>query len=161
MGIFKKKRQIQPMEQPVMPVFPDIPENDMNSDDNEFSTYEPTIADIKNQVSGDENFAIPERKRPILRPSINKNDFKFEENSPSEQSFSFDEEKPIFVRMDNYKEALKHLKNLKEKIEDAQNVLAELDSIREEEEIKIEEWRKELQNIKEKMLSIDKHLFEV
>ena len=31
MGIFKKKRQIQPMEQPVMPVFPDIPENDIDA----------------------------------------------------------------------------------------------------------------------------------
>lgn len=154
MGLFSKKKQGETQtfssEQQDLQEFPDIPEMADDSEDFQFSTYEPAIADIKNQVSNEE--VIQERKQKV-KPVMAKPD------SNTTQLFS-EAEKPVFVRMDSYKEALKHLKALNEKIESAQGILVELESIREEEEKKIDEWKQELNNIKERMLSIDKQLFE-
>ena len=162
MGLFNKKKsgetQSFSSQQPVMPEFPDVPELEENAEDQEFqfSTYEPSIADIKNQVDSDDFSVPPEREHTIKHTMTNK----YESASSKENQISFSEEKPVFVRMDNYKEALKQLKSLKEKIDTAQNLLSELDSVREEEERKLEEWRRELSSIKEKILSVEKQLFE-
>ena len=164
MGLFSKKRQLSSMdseaEKPTLPEFPDIPEN-FENEGNE-STYESTIADIKNEVSkNDDDFEIPVR-RPLIRPNM-ANQSSVEDNKFDDfpKAPAFDEEKPLFIKINQYKDALKHLEELKTKIEDAENVLRELESVREEEEKKIEQWKKDLHSVKEKLLSIDKSLFEV
>ncbi len=162
MGLFSSKKKVQlasdneedMASRPVMPDFPDIPDN---MDQEEEVGYEPSIADIKNEVSrDDDNFDIPERK-PMIRPKLApKMDEIFSDRIPS-----FDDEKPLFIKIDQYKDALKHLELLKSKIDDAEGLLKELDSVREEEEKKIEQWKADLNSVKEKLLAIDKSLFEV
>ncbi|GEM_PF-2442084 len=81
------------------------------------------------------------------------------------QSFNkrmnLDEDKPLFIRIDNYKKAMSMLDALKEKLTDAEDVLKGLEEVRSQEELKLETWKRDIQGLKEKLLSIDKELFEV
>jgi len=150
MGLFSKKKKEESISPPLprMPNFgynqpPELPEF---PDDSEMH-YEPTIADIKNEVGkdDDEAFEIPESDTSESR-SIH----------PRELS-----DKPIFVKIDAYKEVLHSLDMLKVKISDAEEILRSLEDVRTEEEEKLSKWKKGLQDIKEKLLSINEELFEV
>ncbi len=165
MGLFGKKKRESPsdseavdnqMPQPVLPEFPDIPEN-FDDESSQFPGYGPSITDIRDEVTKEEEFTVPERK-PAIGPKMSQQAAKTVE-SPRFELFA--SEKPLFIKVTNYKEALKHLDMLKTKVGDAESILREIGSIREEEEKKIEEWRRDLNSVKEKLLSVDKYLFEV
>ena len=70
-------------------------------------------------------------------------------------------EKPLFVKIDKYKSALNAIDNLKVKIREAEGVLSEINSVRQQEAQKLDEWRKDLRDIRERLLTIDQNLFEV
>ncbi len=175
MGLFgsktKKKEEEKPLftlnsqpyqsqtESPELPEFPSPPEE--GDSFSEFPTYEPTISDIKKEVRGetDEEYNIPVRnhglsgKKMVGASSAASLDYSKE--------FEFKEEKPLFVRIDAYKEVMHSLHALKAKLEDAEQLFRALEEIKAQEQDKLDEWKKDLQNIKEKLISIDKDLFEV
>ena len=159
MSLFSKKKNKEDLRRammppkPELPEFPDIPEDDESDD---FSTYEATISDIKNEVDRDESFDVPKRDSKSRHVMMDKKESKIEE-FPSRQ---FDDDKPMFVQIDKYKEAMKHMEALAKKIGDAEGILDKLDQIRSQEEQKIDEWKKDLASIKDKLLSIDRELFE-
>jgi len=162
MGLFSKKKSKEELRQammmppvPELPEFPDLPEE---SDSSEFPSYEPTIADIKNEVEREDNgFDIPRRYSGI-KPKVMSADLPKEgEDFPTRQFY--DEEKPVFVKIEKYKEAMKHMDLLAKKMADADDILNKLEDIRSKEEQKIEDWKKDLSIIKEKLLAIDKELF--
>ncbi len=68
--------------------------------------------------------------------------------------------KPIFVEIDDYKEALEKIENIKNKIKDAEQVLDEITRLKQEEDHQLESWRRDIENIKEKLLDVDQKLFE-
>ena len=157
MGIFSRKtRQNSIPISPPLPKMPnfnnsdDLPEFPDTSEDDDSLHYEPTIADIKNEVGKDEEdeeFEIPEAEsRPTRRDMSPKRELS---------------DKPIFVKIDTYKEVLHNIDMLKVKINDAEEILRNLEDVRTEEEEKLTQWKKDLQDIKEKLLSIDSELFEV
>ena len=146
---------------PVLPEFPDIPDLEEQED----AVYESSIADIKNEVSRDDDIDMLQRQS-FFKPKLADVQAQEQMNvSFSRQSTKqipvFDEEKPLFIRINKYKEALKYLDELKAKLADAEDLFRELDSIRDEEEKKIEQWKRDLNSVKEKLLAIDKSLFEV
>ena len=150
-----------------LPEFPSIP--DENELDAEFPKYESSVADIKNAVNkgNEDEFTIPIRSPPLN----NKNMFGATMNPPPNFNFNvpeniikkpvMDQNKPLFVKMDKYKEAMKVLDELKLKIDDAEILIKSIEDIKSEEEAKLQAWKKDLQNIKEKLNSIDNDLFEV
>ncbi|HIH25258.1 hypothetical protein J4476_05460 [Candidatus Woesearchaeota archaeon] len=153
MGLFTKKKQDQSQSNggdlPELPDFPDMHDQSMHEDVLEFPSYEPTISDIKNEVDKEDDFEVPQRERPVqqnTRPSMQKN---------------MDDEKPLFVQIDKYKDVLRSIEVLKAKLANAEDLLKGLDELKTKEEQKIEEWKQDVQNMKERLLSIDQELFEV
>lgn len=72
-----------------------------------------------------------------------------------------DETKPIFVKIEKYKTALDLIDQIKSKISEAEKILTDVENIKVNEDKELENWKSELQDIKEKLLSVDKNLFEV
>lgn len=132
MGLFSKKRS----EELELPKFPDLPEEPS------FPSYEPEFAD--KEESPDE-FGIPQRnERPMFEP--------VERRSI---------EKPVFVKIEQYREALDNIEAIKTKVREAEELLSRLDQLRSQEDKELQNWHENIGRIKDKLLSVDKKLFEV
>ena len=160
MGLFSRKKSKEELRQAMMPPRPELPEfpDFQDEDSSELPSYEPTIADIKNEVEReDSSFEIPKRDS-MVRPKITSANIPNESEELSSRQY-YDEEKPVFVKIEKYKEAMKHMDLLAKKMTDAEDILNKLEDIRSKEEQKIEEWKRDLSTVKEKLLAIDKELF--
>lgn len=168
MGLFTKKKEEQkrpsdqvqvqkPAEtqQPSFPTFPDEIEAP------EFPTYEPTINEIKNEVEKglDEEIEIPVREKNFSPKRLANVSVNAEEGRTSRKEVSG--EKPLFVQIERYKDVLHTLDAIRLKLQDAEELLRAFEHIKVEEDEKLGAWKRDLQNIKDKLLSIDKDLFEV
>ncbi|MBU2589952.1 MAG: hypothetical protein KKA65_05015 [Nanoarchaeota archaeon] len=72
-----------------------------------------------------------------------------------------DEEKPLFVKIDKYREVISTMNQIKSKLKDADEILAELNKIKQQEDNEIETWHSDLETIKGKLMAIDRALFEL
>ena len=70
------------------------------------------------------------------------------------------EKKPLFIKVDKYEEAIHVLNSVKDKLNEASNILNELRQIRRDEDSQLEGWTDHLNMVKEKLTDIDKILFE-
>ncbi len=134
MGLFTKKRS----EELELPKFPDLPEEPS------FPSYEQEFA---GQEESPDEFGIPERKsmeRPMFEP--------VERRSI---------EKPVFVKIEQYREALDNIEAIKTKVHEAEELLSRLDQLRAQEDKELQNWHDNIGRIKDKLLSVDKKLFEV
>lgn len=76
-----------------------------------------------------------------------------EELSPGEQ--------PVFVKLDRYKEAMQQLQVMKQQMKEVETVLTRLEDIRKREENELGIYRDHLNMLKDRLLELDKKLFEV
>lgn len=161
MGLFSKKRKEEalttaktPENLPELPEFPEMHDEELQEDVLEFPSYEPTIKDIKGEVGKeDEEFEVPKRESRL--------DHRVQSSAPAFSKTSIDDEKPLFVQIDKYKDVLRSLEVLKAKVADVEDLLKGLEELKQKEEEKLQEWKEDVQSIKEKLLSIDQELFEV
>lgn len=156
MGLFTKKKQDQSQSNnggdlPELPEFPDMHDSSMHEDVLEFPSYEPTIKDIKDEVDKEDDFDVPQRERAMPQA----------QQRNSQQKMGMNDEKPLFVQIDKYKDVLRSIEVLKAKLANAEDLLKGLDELKSKEEQKIEEWKQDVQNMKERLLTIDQELFEV
>ena len=172
----QQQSRLQNMDHlPTLPEFPAL-------DDDLSMGHDQTMADIKREVGKgiSDDMTIPLRNPGLFSKTMASASVEpmhdldlpsdlMDFDSPSVHSpsvdlkkrSSFDEDKPLFIRIDNYKKAIMTLDLLKQKLNDAEDVLKELDQVRVQEEQKLETWKKNIQSVKEKLLFIDKELFEV
>ena len=136
MGLFSKKRS----EELEMPKFPDLPEEPS------FPSYEPQFA---KEESPDE-FGIPQRQSSFEA----REQPRFE---PEHRQI----EKPIFVKIEQYREALDSIDAIKTKVHEAEELLSRLDQLRSQEDKELQNWHDNVNRIKDKLISVDKKLFEV
>ncbi|MCG2717515.1 MAG: hypothetical protein L6408_01600 [Nanoarchaeota archaeon] len=66
----------------------------------------------------------------------------------------------LFVKIERYRNALAKMEHIKDKIMEAERVLANLDEMKRQEDQEITKWHQDLSLIKNKLLSVDKGLFE-
>jgi len=66
----------------------------------------------------------------------------------------------LFVQIDRYKEAMARMENIKDKIIEAENVLKDLEELKLQENDDLIKWHQDLDIIKNKILAVDKTLFE-
>ena len=183
MGLFSHNPKGEvPKKQPLprLPDFPEMPHPPIGEEKRslpEFPSYEPTIREIKQEVAGSARpfptqspVMIPSRV-PLQRPTIaaprpvvpsvitpfSRPSF----SSPPAMAASRVEDKPLFVRIDDYKVALDALNGLKEKLKEAEALLSSVTELRQQEEQHLQKWQQELQALKSKLLTIDHTLFEV
>ncbi len=71
-----------------------------------------------------------------------------------------EKEMPIYVRIEEYRDVLDVVNMLKNKLEEAKNVLAKLNELKNEEDIELERWENGLAAVERKIQFIDKTLFE-
>ena len=69
-------------------------------------------------------------------------------------------EKPLFVRIEKYRDVVETLKKLKGRLSDADSILDKLNHLKEEEERELASWHGDLEKIRNQLLDIDKKLFE-
>ena len=96
--------------------------------------------------------------------NINLPEMKEEVSSVSDFNFSSKDEKgkkQIFVKMDNYKEALETVDKIREKIKDADVILNDLRNMKEKEDQHIQKWHSDLEVIKEKLGRMDQILYDI
>jgi len=66
----------------------------------------------------------------------------------------------LFVKMERYKDALAKMDHIKEKITEAEKILKKLDEIKRQEDEELSRWHQDLEIIKNKILAVDKGIFE-
>ena len=71
-----------------------------------------------------------------------------------------EEKSPVFVKIDEYKKILDVIDNLKKQIQTVHETIAEIRTLREEEEQGLEEWEDHIADVQRKVSIIDRTLFE-
>ena len=69
-------------------------------------------------------------------------------------------EKPLFVKVEKYRDVVETLKKLKARLNDADTILSKLGQLREEEDRELSAWQGDLEKIRSQLLDIDRKLFE-
>jgi hypothetical protein len=67
---------------------------------------------------------------------------------------------PIFVRIDEYKDVLDVMHMIKNKIEEAKEILGRVNELKNEEDAELELWNTGLEEVERKIVFVDKILFE-
>lgn len=141
MGLFSsKKKEVVKNELPPLK-FPDLPQQ---------SGF-PKFPESKGEIHPSEANAIKQAVAPVPRPQQAAMEF---------PSNGMQEEKPLFVKVEKYKEVMATLDELKERLQNAGEILTELNKIKNKEETEMQSWQADLTALKEKLVSIDKLLFE-
>lgn len=70
-------------------------------------------------------------------------------------------DKPVFVKLENYREALSTIDALKTKIKEMDDLLQKIEDVRAQEQQQLQSAKEGLAKVKESLLSVDKQLFEV
>lgn len=135
MGLFSKKKE-QMTQQPELPPlrFPDLPSEEV-----------PMYG--QPQISNSEAQAIKQAMAPMPTPERN-------------YGGPMHEDKPLFVRVEKYKDVMETLNGLKGKLNEAGDILRELSRIKAEEEHELNAWQQDLESAKERLLAIEKNLSE-
>ena len=130
MGLFGKKKEENSELPPLQ--FPELPKS--------VPSFEPQ--------SGFESNDAEQIKSAISMPS---------QRTMSE---SFGEEKPLFVKIEKYRDVVDTLKKLKTRLNEADNILDKLSSLRAEEDRELAMWQGDLEKIRGQLMEIDRSLFE-
>jgi hypothetical protein len=69
-------------------------------------------------------------------------------------------EKPLFVKIDKYRDVVSTLNSLKSRLHEADEILATLNTIKDKEAKELAAWHTDLEKIRNQLLDIDKKLFE-
>ena len=160
MSIFgnKKENKKPSLKLEDLPEFPDVPSSDVPA-------YKPTLSDIKQEVEKpDSEFQIPKRQPAVRAPQVMRappQSAPVVPAVPPTISQRVAGGQPLFVKIDKYKSALTAIDALKQKINEAEKCLKEVEDIRAKEDQKLNDWKSDVQKLKERLLEIDKNLFEV
>jgi hypothetical protein len=151
MSFFKKKEKnfdsevpefgSNPVEKPKMGAS-EVPK--LPNYNNEFGTIKKEIGRPKPAVQMPK-ISIPERKK----------------SEPINTGISAAGDKPIFVKIENYKDAMDNLNNIQELCKEADDLLDNIHKIRSDEDRELEKWHKDLDKVKDRLLNVDKKLFEM
>ena len=136
MALFKNKKGSD-LQAPPAPDF-DISKPDFEDD---FPKYTPTIG----------SFNDVEKRKPFIS------------QMPKKMAMEDSMEKktgPVFIKIDKYDEAVDHINSIKDKVNEIENVIENLKKIKREEDNALDEWKSSLNEIKEKLMMIDRSLFE-
>jgi hypothetical protein len=113
-------------------------------------TYEHEFGTIKKEVGK------PIITQPKQQPRVN-----IPERKPIENINRVSGEKPVFVKIDNYQDAIDNIDKVKEMISDAEGLLDNIHKLRSDEDRELENWHRSLDKLKDRLLNVDRKLFEL
>lgn len=159
MSLFNRKKK----DDRVLPLpeFPRLP------NESSFPFYDEQIAEKQEQQAQSPFKSDFKKIVPTgdfsFEPKQEKQDFNFEEFSPRKSPLVLEkrDDKPLFVKVEKYRETVKTIENIKSKLEEAESIFKNLTSLREQEDKELQEWQASLDEIRQKLMKVDKDLFEV
>ncbi|MEK6860997.1 MAG: hypothetical protein AABY07_03410 [Nanoarchaeota archaeon] len=80
---------------------------------------------------------------------------------PEQVQQQANQEKPVFVKIEQYREVMTSIEVLKQKLKEVESIIERLSQIRTQEQSEITSCQDNVNKIKEKLIDIDKKLFEV
>ena len=114
--------------------------------------------------------------RPVVNeaPRMNNNPkeherqevYEFNEQQPFERSLARPSQRNIvkdntlFVKIDKYQESMKTLNLIKESLMSTEHILNKLHQLRVQEDNEMQQWHEQIKRIKQKIVFIDRNLFE-
>lgn len=180
MGLFKKKEKgVVPLvsEVPKLPEFPKLPElpgivsnKVLKKSTHKLPSYPSTSLGekfsqdtIKEAITGekeDEGFGedefAPEEFEERMIPKPPRKSFRREFGEIPKEAGKAE---PIFIRIDKFEVSLKIFENAKKQISEIENMLEDIKKIKEDEDIELTHWEKEIQSVKEQIERIDRDVF--
>ena len=135
MALFKQKK----LSIPPAPPEPDFDISKPDFDDN-FPKYTPTMGGFDD---------INKRRAPVTQMP------KFSENIRERNSSG-----PVFIKIDKYENALDNIDAIRNQVSEIERIIENLRKIKRDEDQTLDEWAQSLNEIKEKLLLVDKSLFE-
>ncbi|MDO8556813.1 MAG: hypothetical protein Q7R96_06615 [Nanoarchaeota archaeon] len=167
MGLFSKKKDEVKPELPKFPEFPQFhaeqaayqPEFSMDAKPlPQALPEEPSTPAVMNH---DDDIQIPVRKPMSVRPEST-----IQQPTPQPMPFARPQQqevsdRPLFIKVDDYREAMGNIEALKRTLQETEELLEKLESIRMAEEEELKHAKSNVDAIKEQLLFIDKRLFEV
>jgi len=148
MGLFNKKREARELNLSL----PELPKFSLSEPELKLPKYEPVL----NHFEGREEVPMRTREEIPMRPKIIRPTI----SMPEERMINR-EEKPLFIKVDKYRDALNTVDKIKAKLNEADKILMDLTRINNEENREIDNWRGSIDSIRNKLLSLDKELFEI
>lgn len=117
--------------------FPDLSGMDLN-----LPSYSPVVKDGPKPVPRkvEEDFF----QKPLAKPSTR----------------NIVRDNTLFVKIDKYKESMKTLNLIKESLINTEHILDKLHQIKTQEDNEIQQWHDQIKRIKQKVIFIDRNLFE-
>lgn len=151
MGLFNKKKSLPDLPKPSMQSssenhedfnLPDFPAND---DFPSYNSLEKDMGSIKKAV-------MPSQESMPRLSGF---------NEPEQESQPSMKEKTLFVKIDDYEVAMSAVERVKEKVKDIESVLASLEKLKRQEDNELDNWHRDLDSLKQKLLAVENRLFKV
>ena len=137
MSLFKKREK--PLKN--LPSLRELPE---------FPTYYPLERkSIKQAISPPQLLPLP--SLPQL-PATNYNPKTYEPKPSIKRE-------PVFIRIQEYKLALETIQKIKEKIQEAEEIIRNIEQLREKEQYELKNWQNQIIDIREKIMFTEKIIF--
>ena len=117
-----------------------------------FPEYKPIIPDfssIKSEVS-----------RPQEKPLFEEHEKEIEPQQSQEPPQQMGEDTDLFIKVDKYEQAMRILEGVKDSFRKTEDILKNLQTIKQKEDREITTWNAQIQKLKEKIVSVDSILFE-
>ena len=134
-----------------LPTWGTAPSKKEIDEDIDFETHGEKLRALRVEMGENELSQPPEKLMPILpSPEVIPKDVK---------RFISPVEKPIFVKIDKFRESISYLGDIKEKLRSASSLLQNIKEIRQKEDQELQSWERELEGLKIKLEGIDKKLF--
>lgn len=144
MSLFGKKKEAEVKDELPPLKFPELPSEKT----------------AKTEISQNEQAAIKQAVAPAQKPVMEPAQ-ELPKTAEAPAIPIQEEEKPLFVKIDKYREVISTMNQIKSKLKDADEVLAELNKIKNQEDSEIESWHADIEAIKSKLMAIDQALFEL
>jgi hypothetical protein len=142
MGLFGKKKNEDKPELPPLQ-FPDLP-SEVPSFESGKSMQPVEAQEIKSAVS----------------PQFSANPFAAQPSPSPMQSPGMGSEQPLFVKIEKYRDVVKTLKQLRNHLNQADDILAKLNRLKAQEDRELSAWSSDLEKIRNRLLDVDQKLFE-
>ena len=143
MGLFNRKKTLPELPKPEMQQndsikLPDFPSND-------FPSYESLSSDLGSI------------KKAVRSPMSMQGMDSMREESQKQSN----NEKTLFIKIDDYETAMAAIGRLKEKLKDIDSVLNTLDKLKRQEDTELESWHKDIESLKQRLMTVESRLFHI
>ena len=175
MGLFNKKKKKEDISVPQLPSLPELPElpkmederlpqlpsfpsNQVGERFSQNAIKEAVTGKEVNEVDADESIGTRMMQEPpipytrdIREAQVPK---KFREAAKLVKK-----SEPVFIRIDKFEQSLDVFEKTKKKVMEIEKMLKDVKKLKEEENVELSNWEREIQTTKEQIERVDKELF--